>query len=98
MGDTTNRVVGAINQVQTKVVDFLTDYGLQIIGALIILTIGLAIAWWLGRVLQQWLEKKHVEPPIVMLVVRVVRLLILLVCLLMHQQPNRQTFHLLNHS
>ena len=82
MGDTTNRVVGAINQVQTKVVDFLTDYGLQIIGALIILTIGLAIAWWLGRVLQQWLEKKHVEPPIVMLVVRVVRLLILLVVLL----------------
>jgi len=82
MGDTTNRVVGAINQVQTKVVDFLTDYGLQIIGALIILTIGLAIAWWIGRVLQQWLEKKHVEPPIVMLVVRVVRLLILLVVLL----------------
>ena len=82
MGDTTNRVVGAINQVQTKVVDFLTDYGLQIIGALIILTIGLVIAWWIGRVLRQWLEKKHVEPPITMLVVRVVRLLILLVVLL----------------
>jgi Small-conductance mechanosensitive channel len=63
-------------------VDFLTDYGLQIIGALIILTIGVAIAWWIGRVLRQWLEKKHVEPPIVMLAVRVVRLLILLVVLL----------------
>jgi small conductance mechanosensitive channel len=82
MGDMTNRVAGAIDQVQTKVVDFLTDYGFQIIGALIILTIGLAIAWWIGRVLQQWLEKKHVEPPIVMLVVRVVRLVILLVVLL----------------
>jgi small conductance mechanosensitive channel len=82
MGDTTNKTINAINQVQTKVVDFLTDYGLQIIGALIILTTGLVIAWWIGRVLRQWLEKKHIEPPIVMLAVRVVRLLVFLVALL----------------
>jgi len=82
MGDTANKTINAIDQIKTKVVDFLTDYGFQIIGALIILAIGLVIAWWIGRALRQWLEKKNVEPPIIMLAVRVVRLLIFLVALL----------------
>src|SRR5208282_622909 len=82
MGNTANKTIDAIGRIETKVVDFLTDYGFQIIGALIILTIGLVIAWWIGRALRQWLEKKNVEPPIIMLAVRVVRLLIFLVALL----------------
>ena len=82
MADTAVKTINAIDQIKTRVVDFLTDYGFQIIGALIILTIGLVIAWWIGRALRQWLEKKNVEPPIVMLAVRVVRLLIFLVALL----------------
>jgi small conductance mechanosensitive channel len=82
MGNTADKTINAIDQIKTKVVDFLTDYGFQIIGALIILTIGLVIAWWIGRVLREWLEKKKIEPPIVMLAVRVVRLLVFLVALL----------------
>lgn len=82
MGNTAGQTIDALTRIEGKVVDFLTDYGFQIIGALIILAIGLVIAWWIGRALRQWLEKKHVEPPIVMLAVRVVRLLIFLVALL----------------
>ena len=82
MGNTADKTIDAIGQVKTRVVVFLTDYGFQIIGALIILAIGLVIAWWIGRALREWLEKKNVEPPIVMLAVRVVRLLIFLVALL----------------
>jgi small conductance mechanosensitive channel len=82
MGNTAGQTIDAITRIEAKVVDFLTDYGFQIIGALIILTIGLVIAWWIGRALGQWLEKKNVEPPIIMLAVRVVRLLIFLVALL----------------
>jgi small conductance mechanosensitive channel len=82
MGDTADKTINAIDQIKTKVIGFLTDYGFQIIGALIILTIGLLIAWWIGRALREWLEKKKVEPPIVMLAVRVVRLLVFLVALL----------------
>jgi len=82
MGNTADKTIDAIGQVKTRVVDFLTDYGFQLIGALIILTIGVIIAWWIGRALRQWLEKKNVEPPIIMLAVRVVRLLIFLVALL----------------
>ncbi len=54
----------------------MTEYGFQIIGALIILTIGCVIAWWIGRLFKKWLESKRVEPPICMLAVRVTRLLI----------------------
>ncbi|HEX3857419.1 MAG TPA: mechanosensitive ion channel domain-containing protein [Verrucomicrobiae bacterium] len=82
MGNTTDKTIQTIDQIKNKVVDFLTDYGFQIIGAVIILTIGLIIAWWIGRVLREWLEKKQVEPPIVMLAVRVARLLVFLVALL----------------
>jgi small conductance mechanosensitive channel len=64
-----------IEQIQTKIVDFLTEYGLDLFGAMIILVIGGIIAWWIGRAAGRWLEKKRVEPPIRMLAVRIVRLL-----------------------
>jgi small conductance mechanosensitive channel len=76
MGDTTDKTIQSIDEVKNKVIDFLTDYGFQIVGALIILAIGVMVAWWLGRMLNEWLEKKRVEPPIRMLAVRVVRLLV----------------------
>ena len=82
MEDTTGKTIHAIDEVKTRVIAFLTDYGFNIIGAAIILAIGVVIAWWIGRALREWLEKKQVEPPIVMLAVRVVRLLVFLVALL----------------
>jgi small conductance mechanosensitive channel len=69
--------IDTINQVHDKTVEFLTLYGFQIIGALIILTVGGVMAWWMGRLSKKWLDGKHVEPPICMLAVRVTRLLIL---------------------
>ena len=68
--------IDTIGQIQKKVVDFLTDYGFQIIGAIIILTVGITVAWWVGRVFKKWLEGKHIEPHICLLAVRVTRLLI----------------------
>jgi small conductance mechanosensitive channel len=82
MGNTADKTIQSIDLIKTKVVSFLTDYGFQIIGAVIILTIGLIIAWWIGRVLREWLEKKEMEPPVVMLAVRVARLLVILVAVL----------------
>jgi small conductance mechanosensitive channel len=76
MENTTDKTIQTIDQIKNKVIDFLTDYGFQIVGALIILAIGLIVAWWIGRLLNEWLEKKRVEPPIRMLAVRVVRLLV----------------------
>ena len=72
----TGSAIDTVEQIHKKVVDFLTDYGFQIVGALLILTVGCVIAWWVGRVFQKWLEGKRVEPPVCMLVVRITRLLI----------------------
>ena len=72
----TGNAIDTANQIRQKAVEFLTEYGFQIIGALIILAIGCVVAWWIGRLFRKWLEKKHVEPPICMLTVRVTRLLI----------------------
>jgi len=76
MDNPTEKTIQTIDQIKTKVIDFLTDYGFQIVGALIILVIGVMIAWWLGRALKNWLEKKNVEPPLCMLATRLVRLLV----------------------
>ena len=68
--------IGTLDEVRGKVIDFLTLYGFQIVGALIILAIGFFIAGWVGRIFKKWLTGKKVEPPVAMLAVRIVRLLI----------------------
>lgn len=65
-----------MEEIQKNVFKFLTDYGFQIIGAMIILAAGALLARWLGRLVEQWFTKKGIEPPIRMLAVRVVRLLV----------------------
>jgi small conductance mechanosensitive channel len=65
-----------MEDITKQVIKFLTDYGFQIIGALIILTIGAMVARWIGRVCDRFLEKKHIELPMRTLAVRLVRLLV----------------------
>jgi small conductance mechanosensitive channel len=66
-----------MEQWKGTVVNFLTLYGFQIIGAIIILAAGALVARWLGNLAQKWLEKQQLELPIRTLLVRVVRLLVL---------------------
>jgi small conductance mechanosensitive channel len=65
-----------MEDIRREVIRFLTEYGFKIIGAVIILAIGAFAARWLGRVADEWLTKKQVEPPIRMLAVRLLRLLV----------------------
>lgn len=65
-----------MQDIRVTVVRFLTEYGFQIIGALIILFAGGLTARWLARTMEQWLTKKQVEPPIRMLASRVIFLLV----------------------
>jgi len=65
-----------MDEIRTTVFKFLTEYGFQIIGALIMLAAGAMAARWLGRAADQWFEKKQVEPPIRMLAGRVIRLVV----------------------
>src|SRR6266481_1879613 len=65
-----------MDDIRREVLKFLTDYGFKIVGAGIILIIGGLAARWIGKVVDDWLSKKQVEPPIKMLAVRVLRLLV----------------------
>ncbi len=65
-----------MDDIRKEVLKFLTDYGFKIVGAVIILTIGGFAARWIGKVADDWLTKKQIEPPIRMLVVRVLRLVV----------------------
>jgi len=65
-----------MDDIRREVLKFLTDYGFKIVGAIIILTIGGFAARWIGKVTDDWLTKKQIEPPIRMLVVRVLRLVV----------------------
>lgn len=64
-------------QVKEKIVEFFVTYGIQIVGALLILAAGLAVSRWVGKLMQRWLESLALEPPVRTLIVRVVRLLVI---------------------
>jgi small conductance mechanosensitive channel len=65
-----------MDQIKDNVIKFLTEYGFQIVGALLILIAGALIARWISAKVNGWFLKKQIEPPIRILTVRVVRLLV----------------------
>jgi small conductance mechanosensitive channel len=58
--------------------DLLIRYGFQILGALVILGVGLLLARWVGNLMGQWLERRHLEPPVRSLMVKTVRIVVLI--------------------
>jgi len=58
--------------------DLLIRYGFQILGALVILGVGLLLARWVGNLMAQWLERRHLEPPVRSLMVKTVRVVVLI--------------------
>lgn len=71
------------NHFVDKLLDFSEEYGMRVVGAIIILIAGILVARWIGRVLQRWLERQQMEPPVRILLVRVVRLLVLVLTIVM---------------
>ncbi len=67
---------------QDTIIAFLVKYGFQILGAAIILVVGLLVARATGRWFDKWLGKYPLEPPIRLLLVRVCRLLIVALVLI----------------
>ena len=58
--------------------DLMIRYGFQILGALVILGVGLLIARWVGNLLGQWLERRAMEPPVRSLMVKAARVVVLI--------------------
>jgi small conductance mechanosensitive channel len=62
--------------------DLLIRYGFQVLGAIIILAIGLVVSRWVGNFTNRWLEPHLKEPPTRMLLVQVARVFVLILALL----------------
>jgi small conductance mechanosensitive channel len=67
--------------VQDLVLDLAVRYGFQVLGAIVILAVGLLAAWWVGLVVERPLARMALEPPMRRLMVRVVRVVVLLFAL-----------------
>ena len=82
----TNAVTNAINKsaepaapkqpLLERAQEYLISHSAQISGAILIMIVGVFAARSAGRMALKWLEKKDLEPPIRMLIVRVVRVLV----------------------
>ena len=57
--------------------ELLLRYGFQVLAALAILAVGFLVARWLGGLADQRFQKQQMEPPMRILLVRVVRILVL---------------------
>jgi small conductance mechanosensitive channel len=62
--------------------DFIIRYGFQILGASIIVIVGVLLARWIGNLTNRGLEARVKEPPMRLLIVRTTRILVLMLTLL----------------
>src|SRR5262245_49424132 len=70
-----------VSQLTDKLITYLIENGPKLAGAIGILALGFVCARFIGNLLTRWLEKKDLEPPVRMLINRVVRLFILIFAL-----------------
>jgi len=64
--------------VMDVVVEYVVRYGFQVLGAVLVFAAGAIVARWAGKLAQQWLSRHDMEPPIRMLLVKIIQVLILL--------------------
>src|SRR5215469_11533805 len=72
---------GPHEPIQDKVLDYTISHSGALLSAIIIVVVGLIAARWIGRLTERWFERRAMEPPVRMLLVRIVKLLVL-VCAL----------------
>lgn len=64
------------------VIDLSIRYGFKVLGAMIILVSGLLIARWIGNIVHSWISRQHIEPPVRILIVRLIRTVVVLLTLI----------------
>jgi small conductance mechanosensitive channel len=60
------------------VIDLAIRYGFQVLGALVILLVGAIVGRWIGRLVDRRLQARSMEPPMRLLIVRVLRIVVML--------------------
>jgi small conductance mechanosensitive channel len=75
-----------LNHAKQKVVDLSIEFGPKVFTALVILAVGFFVARWVSGLFQKWLDKLQLEPPVRLLMLRIVRLLVMGLFLIMALQ------------
>jgi small conductance mechanosensitive channel len=75
-----------LDQAKSTLVDLAIKFGPKVVVAIIIVIAGVYAGRSLGRVFDRWLGKMNLEPPLRILLVRILRLLVLVVFLIMALQ------------
>ena len=76
-------MVAMTNQLQTlehakeKIIDLSIQFGPKVLAALLVLTVGFFAARWVAGIFQRWIGKLELEPPVRLLLVRVVRVVVM---------------------
>ena len=65
-----------LQHAKQKVVDLGIEFGPRLFVALLIMLAGFFVARWIGEIFQRWLGKIELEPPVRLLLLRVVRLVV----------------------
>lgn len=63
---------------RTLITDLVIRYGFQVLGALVVVVVGLIVARWVGHLTDQRLQRKTIEPPMRKLIVQAVKIVVLL--------------------
>jgi small conductance mechanosensitive channel len=64
--------------IKALVVGFATRYGMQVLGAIVILVAGLLVGRWIGGLVDARLRGRAMEPPMRVLIVRLLKVLVML--------------------
>ena len=68
-------------QVHELIVDLAVRYGFQVLGAIVVLLVGVIIARWVGTLVVGKLERRQMEPPMVQLITRAAKIVVMLFAL-----------------
>ncbi|MCI0747895.1 MAG: mechanosensitive ion channel [Verrucomicrobia subdivision 3 bacterium] len=65
-----------------KIATYVVEKGPHLLGALVIIVLGVLAARWFGKLMFSWLSRRELEPPVRMLITRVAKLLVVAFALL----------------
>jgi len=72
-----NEQLDTLEHVQRTIIDSAIQFGPKVLVATIIIVAGFYVGRWIGRAIDNALQKFHLEPPVQELLVRIVRVLVL---------------------
>lgn len=81
MEKTATTVTATSTPLQDKIIEYMVTHTGALLSALAIVIVGLLVARWIGNLAGRWLERRSMEPPVRMLLVRIIKLLMLALAL-----------------